>query len=116
MQEQNMQTMENEQMAPVLTQPIGEAQVRQAFATLQKYKAGKANLEARVTASENWWRLKSWRQIQKGNPMDDKWASAWLFNVIMGKHADAVAAYPAPAVRPNRTTGEKQSGSRPSCR
>lgn len=100
MQEQNMQTMENEQMAPVLTQPIGEAQVRQAFATLQKYKAGKANLEARVTASENWWRLKSWRQIQKGNPMDDKWASAWLFNVIMGKHADAIAAYPAPAVRP----------------
>ena len=95
--------MENETMeqsAPVLTQPIGEAQVRQAFATLQKYKAGKANLEARVTASENWWRLKSWRQIQKGNPMDDKWASAWLFNVIMGKHADAVAAYPAPAVRP----------------
>lgn len=95
--------MENETMeqsAPVLTQPIGEAQVRQAFATLQKYKAGKANLEARVTASENWWRLKSWRQIQKGNPMDDKWASAWLFNVIMGKHADAIAAYPAPAVRP----------------
>lgn len=95
--------MENktmEQSAPVLTQPIGEAQVRQAFATLQKYKAGKANLEARVTASENWWRLKSWRQIQKGNPMDDKWASAWLFNVIMGKHADAIAAYPAPAVRP----------------
>ena len=89
-----------EQSAPVLTQPIGEAQVRQAFATLQKYKAGKANLEARVTASENWWRLKSWRQIQKGNPMDDKWASAWLFNVIMGKHADAIAAYPAPAVRP----------------
>lgn len=95
--------MENETMeqsVPVLTQPIGEAQVRQAFATLQKYKAGKANLEARVTASENWWRLKSWRQIQKGNPMDDKWASAWLFNVIMGKHADAIAAYPAPAVRP----------------
>ena len=77
--------MENEMMeqsAPVLTQQIGEAQVRQAFATLQKYKAGKANLEARVTASENWWRLKSWRQIQKGNPMDDKWTSAWLFNVI----------------------------------
>ena len=89
-----------EQGAPVLTQPIGEAQVRQAFTTLQKYKAGKANLEARVTASENWWRLKSWRQIQKGNPMDDKWASAWLFNVIMGKHADTIAAYPAPAVRP----------------
>ena len=109
MQEQNMQTMETDQMAPVLTQPIGEAQVRQAFATLQKYKAGKANLEARVTASENWWRLKSWRQIQKGNPMDDKWASAWLFNVIMGKHADAIAAYPAPAVRPREPDDREEA-------
>ena len=98
-----------EQSAPVLTQPIGEAQVRQAFATLQKYKAGKANLEARVTASENWWRLKSWRQIQKGNPMDDKWASAWLFNVIMGKHADAIAAYPAPAVRPREPDDREEA-------
>lgn len=104
--------MENETMeqsVPVLTQPIGEAQVRQAFATLQKYKAGKANLEARVTASENWWRLKSWRQIQKGNPMDDKWASAWLFNVIMGKHADAIAAYPAPAVRPREPDDREEA-------
>ena len=100
MQEQNMQTMGNEQTSPVLTQPIGEVQVRQAMDTLQKYKSGKANLESRVIASENWWRLKNWQQIQKGNPMDDKWSSAWLFNVIMGKHADAIAAYPAPAVRP----------------
>ena len=95
---QETQTERNEQAAVV--QPIGETEVRSAMATLQKYKAGKANLEARVTASENWWRLKSWQQIRKGNPMDDKWASAWLFNVIMGKHADAIAAYPAPAVRP----------------
>ena len=100
MQEQNMQTMGNEQAASVLAQPIGEAQVRQAFSTLQKYKSGKANLEERVKASENWWRLKNWQQIRKGNPMDDQWSSAWLFNVIMGKHADAIAAYPAPAVRP----------------
>ena len=95
-----MQQTGTEQAAQVLTQPVGGEQVRQAFATLQKYKAGKANLEARVTASENWWRLKSWQQIRRGNPEDDRWASAWLFNVIMGKHADAVAAYPAPAVRP----------------
>ena len=98
MQNANWTMDERADAAPV--QPIGENQVRQAFATLQKYKAGKANLEARVTASENWWRLKSWQQIRKGNPMDDQWASAWLFNVIMGKHADAIAAYPAPAVRP----------------
>ena len=45
-----MQQTGTEQAAQVLTQPVGGEQVRQAFATLQKYKAGKANLEARVTA------------------------------------------------------------------
>ena len=35
-----------------------------------------------------------------GNPYDPQWRSAWLFNVIMGKHADAVAAFPEPAIRP----------------
>lgn len=95
MQEQAQRT--NEQ---AVAQPIGAEQVRGAYQILQKYKAGKANLEARVTASENWWRLKNWQQTNAGNPHDDQWSSAWLFNVIMGKHADAIAAYPAPAVRP----------------
>ncbi len=79
---------------------IGEEQARKAMNTLLEYKKGKSALEARVIASEDWWRMRSWQRIQKGNPEDDKWTSAWLFNVIMGKHADAVAAYPAPAVRP----------------
>ena len=79
---------------------IGEEQARKAMHTLLEYKKGKTALEARVIASEDWWRMRSWQRIQKGNPEDDKWTSAWLFNVIMGKHADAVAAYPAPAVRP----------------
>lgn len=90
---------QNEPASAQPVKPIGEEQVRKAMDTLQKYHAGKANLEARVIASEDWWRLRSWQRIQKGNPEDDKWTSAWLFNVIMGKHADAIAAYPAPAVR-----------------
>ena len=83
-----------------IVKAIGEEQARKAMNTLLEYKKGKSALEARVIASEDWWRLRSWQRIQKGNPEDDKWTSAWLFNVIMGKHADAVAAYPAPAVRP----------------
>ena len=79
---------------------IGAEQVRKAMDTLLEYRKGKSALEARVIASEDWWRMRNWQQIQAGNPEDAKWTSAWLFNVIMGKHADAVAAYPAPAVRP----------------
>ena len=89
--------------------PIGEEQARQAIDTLQKYRQGKSALEARVIASEDWWRMRSWQRIQKGNPEDDKWTSAWLFNVIMGKHADAIAAYPAPAIRPREPDDREEA-------
>lgn len=89
--------------------PIGEEQARRAIDTLQKYRQGKSALEARVIASEDWWRMRSWQRIQKGNPEDDKWTSAWLFNVIMGKHADAIAAYPAPAIRPREPDDREEA-------
>lgn len=88
---------------------IGEEQARRAMDTLLKYRQGKSALEARVIASEDWWRMRSWQRIQKGNPEDDKWTSAWLFNVIMGKHADAIASYPAPAIRPREPDDREEA-------
>ena len=74
---------------------IGERELRRAADILRRYKQGKQNLERRIIADEDWWKLRQWRQFSdKGNPNDDRPASGWLFNVIMGKHADAVAAYP----------------------
>ena len=82
-------------------QPIGVAQIRTAMDTLTKYKAGKSALEKRLIACEQWWKLQHWQEMSpSGNPYDPQWRSAWLFNVIMGKHADAVAAFPEPAIRP----------------
>ena len=108
--EQTRPSMQNDQMSgQTARKPIGEEQARQAIDTLQKYRQGKSALEARVIASEDWWRMRSWQRIQKGNPEDDKWTSAWLFNVIMGKHADAVAAYPAPAIRPREPDDREEA-------
>ena len=85
-------------------QPIGLAQIRAAMETLKKYKAGKSALETRVIACEQWWKLQHWQEMNpSGNPYDPQWRSAWLFNVIMGKHADAVAAFPEPAIRPRES-------------
>lgn len=82
-------------------QPIGVAQIRTAMDTLNKYKNGKSALEKRLIACEQWWKLQHWQEMSpSGNPYDPQWRSAWLFNVIMGKHADAVAAFPEPAIRP----------------
>lgn len=111
MQEEQMQLrMQNEQASGLMARKaIGEEQARKAMDTLQKYRQGKSALEARVIASEDWWRMRSWQRIQKGNQEDDKWTSAWLFNVIMGKHADAIAAYPAPAIRPREPDDREEA-------
>ena len=80
---------------------IGQQELRRAADILRRYQQGKQNLERRVLADEDWWKLRQWRQFaDKGNPDDDRPASGWLFNVIMGKHADAIAAYPEPNIRP----------------
>lgn len=80
---------------------IGEKELRRAAEILRRYKQGRQNLERRIIADEDWWKLRQWRQFaDKGNPNDDRPASGWLFNVIMGKHADAIAAYPGPNIRP----------------
>lgn len=111
MQAEQMQPrMQNEQASGLMARKaIGEEQARKAMDTLLKYRQGKSALEARVIASEDWWRMRSWQRIQKGNPEDDKWTSAWLFNVIMGKHADAIAAYPAPAIRPREPDDREEA-------
>ncbi len=91
-------------------QPIGVAQIRTAMDTLTKYKSGKSALEKRLIACEQWWKLQHWQEMSpSGNPYDPQWRSAWLFNVIMGKHADAVAAFPEPAIRPREPNDRSEA-------
>lgn len=89
---------------------IGARELRRAADILRSYKQGKQNLERRIIADEDWWKLRQWRQFSdKGNPNDDRPASGWLFNVIMGKHADAVAAYPGPVIRPREPDDRQEA-------
>ena len=83
---------------------IGAEQVREAAQILKKYKIGKKHLEDRIIDNEQFWKLRHWEQMEKdgqgGNPDDPQPASAWLVNCILGKHADAMDAYPQPTVLP----------------
>ena len=52
---------------------IGERELRRAADILRRYKQGKQNLERRIIADEDWWKLRQWRQFSdKGNPNDDR--------------------------------------------
>lgn len=80
--------------------PIGKEQVKKAFEILKKYKDGKLNLEKRIVENEQWWKLQHWNLIEKNNPTDPTPSSAWLFNCIANKHADAMDSFPEPCVLP----------------
>jgi hypothetical protein len=95
---------------------IGEKEVSEAVATLSKYKDGKSNLENRIVEDEEWYKLRHWEVIRnKRKKPDDpaevrpEPASAWLFNAIMNKHADACDNYPEPNVLPRERDDENDA-------
>lgn len=79
---------------------IGTEEVRKANLTLAKYKEGKINLEKRIIENDRWWKMQHWGIIGSQNPSDPRPASAWLFNCISNKHADAMDNFPKPCVLP----------------
>lgn len=92
---------------PVIELKIGKEQVNRATEILKKYKSGKSNLEKRVIADQEWWKLRNnLVERPKGQPGAVKTPSAWLWNVVLGKHADAMAAYPTFNCLP-REVGDK---------
>ena len=91
------------------TQAIDKKAVEKAAETLKKYKEGKKNLEDRIVEEEQWWKLRHWDVIGKGELGDKAQPiSAWLFNGIAAKHADMMDNYPEPNVLP-RERGDEES-------
>lgn len=88
---------------------IGAEEVTEALNILQEYKRGKANLENRIVANEEWYRLRHWGEIKTDKPnADPRPTSAWLFNSLANKHADAMDNYPEASVLP-REEGDRAS-------
>ncbi len=78
-----------------------------AMDDLNKYKSGKAHLESRLIEVEEWWKIRHWGWMQEqGAANDMKTTSAWLFNVIVSKHADGVQSIPEANILP-REEGDK---------
>lgn len=90
-------------------QPIGVPELRQAMDTLRRYKAGKANLERRLIENEEFWKLRHWEHMPEQGTSPLKTRSAWLVNVILSKHADAMDAYPEPACLPRAADDEAEA-------
>lgn len=96
---------------------IGQEEIREAAGILQKYKQGKQNLDQRIIDDELWWTLRHWESVNltaNGAPKQQdqktpKPTSAWLFNAISNKHADAMDNFPEPLVLPRELSDEQSA-------
>ena len=89
---------------------IGREQLLEWTKILERYRAGKASVDARAISAESWWKLRNSGEEdrQDGIARDGfRSRSGWLHNVVTNKHADAMEAYPEPVVLP-REPGDRQ--------
>ena len=93
--------------------PIGKEQLREFTKVLREYNSGSAQTRNRIIASENWWKLRNTMEEQKttgiGGDGGFTSKSAWLHNVIVSKHADAMEAYPEPNILPREESDKQEA-------
>lgn len=87
---------------------IGETQVKEALRTLEKYRQGKSSVERRVVQAEDFWKLRQWGRAENENKRTTP-ATAWLWNVLVSKHADAMDALPEPNILPKEESDKNEA-------
>ncbi len=92
--------------------PVNAQTLTELTRTLQKYKAGKASIERRTVAAENWWKLRNQAEERKKTEGIGGFqaVSGWLHNVIVSKHADAIEAFPEPSILPREEGDKAEAG------
>ena len=96
--------------------PMTQERIARAYAILVAYKDGKQSLIERIIENDKWFKMRQWevigqKSVARTNIYDIQPKSGWLFNVLMGKHADMIEAYPEPSVLP-REGSDKEEASR----
>jgi hypothetical protein len=90
---------EQELQQPQYVSPVNEGFVDKLNNILQKYTDGKKNLEAKIIENDRWYRSQHWDLIRgSGNQSNPEPVTAYLFNTIANKHADAMDYYPEPNI------------------
>lgn len=90
--------------------PVGQKEIEKAISTLTDYKNGKSNLESRVVEDELWYQLRHQEVIRRKREMaGPEPTSAWLFDALNNKHADAMDNYPEPNVLPRERGDEEDA-------
>lgn len=102
------QTMRKKQMLAQQKPKIGVEEVRKASEILRKYKEGKARLEQKIIANEEFWKLRQWNYMNDGT-QDFKPATAWLWSCIQSRYSDAMDSYPTCNFQPRQSDDKAEA-------
>ena len=95
------QTAKKKQMLAQMKPKIGAEEVRRASEILRKYKEGKARLEEKIIANEEFWKLRQWNYMNDGSK-DFTPATPWLWSCIQSRYSDAMDSYPTCNFQPRQ--------------
>ena len=101
-------TARKKQMQAQMKPKIDSKAVMQASEILRKYKEGKARLEQKIIANEEFWKLRQWNYMNDGNK-DFKPATAWLWSCIQSRYSDAMDSYPTCNFQPRQSDDKQES-------
>ena len=101
-------TAQKKKMQAQMKPKIDSKVVTRASEILRKYKEGKARLEAKIIANEEFWKLRQWNYMNDGSK-DFKPATAWLWSCIQSRYSDAMDSYPTCNFRPRQSDDKAEA-------
>ena len=94
---------------PVVQKKIGTDQIAKATEILRKYKEGKARLEAKVVANEQFWKLRQWGTLNEVKELLQTKSTLWLWMCIQGRYSDVMDSYPTCNIKPRQQDDVEQA-------
>lgn len=101
-------TKQKKQMIAQMKPKIDDKAVAKASEILRKYKEGKARLEQKIIANEEFWKLRQWNYMNDGKD-DFKPATAWLWSCIQSRYSDAMDSYPTCNFQPRQSDDKAEA-------
>ena len=101
-------TAQKKQMQAQMKPKIDAKVVTRASEILRKYKEGKARLEQKIIANEEFWKLRQWNYMNDGKD-DLKPATAWLWSCIQSRYSDAMDSYPTCNFQPRQSDDKAEA-------
>lgn len=96
---------------PVISEPMmkmGSKEVEKAAEILRKYKEGKAHLEKKIIAEEQFWKLRQWSMYDT-EAKGKKPATAYLWSCIQSRYADVMDSYPTCNFQPRQEDDKEEA-------